>query len=73
MPSIRVKITDSNQSEPWFASAWDDGRGPEKTVALLNRKAKVVRYIGIVKYELATEEEYQKYRAMLRAIVSKRD
>lgn len=60
--TFRVKITDSTQPAPWFCSAWDDGRGPEKTVKMLNRRALAVRHIGVVTYELATEEEYQQYR-----------
>jgi hypothetical protein len=63
MSSIRVKITDSNQPEPWWASAWcPPGKTPEQTVKDLNRKAKAVYHIGKVTYELATEQEYQAYR-----------
>ena len=66
MPTIRVKITDSNQPMSWFASAWDDGRGPEATIKALNRKAKVVSHIGKVTYELATETDYWAYRDELK-------
>jgi hypothetical protein len=62
MPTIRVKIEDPTVREPWFASAWDDGRGPEKTIKTLNQRARQMRHIGRVTYSLATEEEYQNYR-----------
>jgi hypothetical protein len=65
MSTIRVKITDSSKPEgerTWFASAWcPPGQSPIKAVAGLNRKAKLVRHLGKVTYELATESEYQDY------------
>lgn len=63
MATIRVKIIDSTQPKPWFASAWcKPNQKPEQKVAELNRLAKQVRHIGKVTYELATEEQYQQYR-----------
>lgn len=68
MATIRVKITDSTQPEPWFASAWTkDKETPEACVRRLNRAAKVVSHIGKVSYELATEAEYLEYRNQMRS------
>src|SRR5688572_10535713 len=76
MPTIRVRITDPNfesRLRVSYASAWDDGRGPQKTVAKLNKKAQ--QMAATIKtrpnnpmkewlaptYELATEDAYQAY------------
>lgn len=65
MPTIHVKITDSQQPKPWFASAWNNGQDVEKAVKSLNRKAKATFAHSVV-YELATEAEYQTYRNELK-------
>ena len=71
MPSIRVKITDPLQPAPWFASAWDAINDPTKTVRRLNTVAQHLHGKNAATYELATEAQYQAYRAETRAIIAK--
>lgn len=64
---MRVKITDA--TGVWFATAAPSNATPARQVVALNAAAK--RKGITATYEVATEAEYQAYRAETRAIIAK--